>query len=150
MATIESLQAKSERVGECLIWRSNLWSNGYGYVWHEGKNRAAHRLSYELSIGPIPEGLDLMHSCDTPACIEPSHLSPGSHSENIQQMIDRNRRNTAKGSRHGMAKLTSGQVLLIRERYKPYCRANSTSAIARDLGVSQRAVWCAIKGETWA
>ncbi|WP_082445555.1 HNH endonuclease signature motif containing protein [Pseudomonas sp. FH4] len=149
MATRESLKARSERVGECLIWRGGLNPGGYGYVWHEGKNRATHRVSYEMNVGPIPEGLELLHSCDTPSCIEPSHLSPGTHAENMKEMSDRKRCNRPSGEMHSLAKLTEAQVSLIRNRYKPYCRINSSCAIAKELGVSQRTVWAVIKGITW-
>lgn len=149
MATLESIKARSERVGECLIWRGGLNAAGYGYVWHEGKNRATHRVSYELNVGPIPVGLELLHSCDTPACIEPTHLSPGTHQLNMRQMVERNRCNRPTGEQHGLAKLSEVQVAEIRRRYKPYCRTNSSCALAKEFGVSQRAVWCAIKGETW-
>ena len=150
MASKESLAARSVRVGDCLIWQGGKNQDGYGYVWHEGKNRATHRVSYELHRGPIPAGLELMHSCDNPSCIEPAHLTPGTHSENILDMVAKGRREHAAGTRHGMSVLTPEQVATIRQRYRPYCRKNSTSALARELGISQRAVWCALKGETWS
>ncbi|WP_123351021.1 HNH endonuclease [Pseudomonas brassicacearum] len=149
MATRESLEARSERVGECLIWRGGLSAAGYGYVWHEGKNRATHRVSFELNVGPIPSGLELLHSCDTPACIEPSHLSPGTHAQNMQDMVDRKRCNRVSGEQHHLAKLSESQVAELRRRYKPYCRTNSSGALAKEFGVSQRTVWAAIKAITW-
>lgn len=149
MATLESIKARSERVGECLIWRGGLNSNGYGYVWHEGKNRATHRVSFELSVGPIPVGLELLHSCDVRACIEPAHLAPGTHAQNMQDMVDRNRCNRPSGEQHRLAKLSEIQVAELRRRYKPYCRKNSTCALAREFGISQGVAWAAIHGKTW-
>ena len=53
---------------------------------------AAHRLAYTLAVGPIPPGAILLHSCDTPACVRPDHLRPGTRRENSQDMISRGRR----------------------------------------------------------
>lgn len=149
MATLESLNARSERVGECLVWRGGLNPGGYGYVWHEGKNRAAHRVSYELNVGPIPEGLELRHSCDMPSCIEPSHLLPGTHAENMKDMVERKRCNRPSGEAHALSRLSESQVAEIRSRYKPYCRMNSSCALAKEFGVAQGTIWAAIKGRTW-
>jgi hypothetical protein len=64
---------------------------GYGYLWLEGKMVRAHRLAYELFVGPIPTGLLVLHSCDRPWCVNPEHLRVGTHADNVRDCVDRAR-----------------------------------------------------------
>lgn len=66
----------------CWIWLMNRNPKGYGTVWHEGRCWLAHRLSYTLTIGPIPEGKQLDHLCKRPWCVRPDHLEPVTNTEN--------------------------------------------------------------------
>lgn len=72
------LEVRTERVTEtgCWVWTGRLNRNGYGRVYHAGKERMAHRLTYELLVGPIPEGLVLDHVCRVRCCRNPYHLEP--------------------------------------------------------------------------
>ena len=98
----------------CWEWIGAIERNGYGRFKLNGKMILAHRLSYELHKGPIPSGMCCLHSCDNRRCVKPDHLSIGTHKENIQDKIDKNRQ--AKGSMHGKSKLNEDQVLLIKKR----------------------------------
>lgn len=60
--------------GECWLWAGQVNAKGYGILYVAGKNVRAHRLSYELHIGPIPSGLVIDHLCYTPGCVRPDHL----------------------------------------------------------------------------
>jgi hypothetical protein len=73
-----------ERAG-CWPWRGNLNSNGYGRLYVGIHRRAAHRIAYELLVGPIPEGLTLDHLCRNHACCNPAHLEPVTNRENIMR-----------------------------------------------------------------
>lgn len=69
-------------VDGCWIWQGGLSKDGYGKVKREGKTIRAHRLFYQLHKGPINEGMVIMHSCDKPTCVNPEHLSMGTHLDN--------------------------------------------------------------------
>lgn len=61
----------------CWVWvGSRLSRNGYGRVWHEGKERQVHILVYTLLVGPVARGLHLDHGCRVRPCANPAHLEP--------------------------------------------------------------------------
>ena len=68
----------------CRLWLGATTGGGYPIIRVAGKNVYAHRVAYELRHGPIGGGLQAMHSCDTPSCIEPDHLVAGTHRENVE------------------------------------------------------------------
>jgi hypothetical protein len=84
----------------CWLWMKTKYRNGYGWLKVFGKNFLAHRYSYELHKGPIQEGMEVMHTCDNPACINPNHLEMGTHTQNMRGAAERNR--LRKGDRHPM------------------------------------------------
>ncbi|MGW0052081.1 HNH endonuclease signature motif containing protein [Nocardia nova] len=69
----------------CWIWTACLDREGYGQFGVGRGHRAAHRVSFELHRGPIPEGHELDHLCRTPACVNPAHLDPVTHTENVHR-----------------------------------------------------------------
>ena len=78
----------------CHEWRGNRNDQGYGTITHHksGLHKArAHRVMYEIAHGPIPDGLHILHSCDNPPCVNPSHLRPGTDAENSADLIERQR-----------------------------------------------------------
>ena len=66
----------------CWEWNGYVRPNGYGQF---GRNQAAHRVAYELGVGPIPQGMELDHLCRNRRCVRPSHLEPVSHPENTRR-----------------------------------------------------------------
>lgn len=74
----------------CWHWTGCL-SYGYGKFSIEGKNMGAHRASYEIYIGPIPEGLHVCHSCDETTCVNPDHLWAGTHLDNMEDKKFKNK-----------------------------------------------------------
>lgn len=86
----------------CWLWTDSWTPAGYGIIslgGRRGKKTGAHRAAYELYVGPIPEGLDILHRCDTPCCVNPDHLYPGTDFQNRKDMVDRGR---AVKSRQGL------------------------------------------------
>lgn len=67
----------------CWQWRNSLASDGYGKFWIAQTQFLAHRFSYQLYIGEIPEGLQLDHQCRNRGCVNPEHLEPVTQKENI-------------------------------------------------------------------
>lgn len=144
------MREKSEPDGECLIWTgSTLGKHKYGGLKVGRTMLYAHRLSYELSKGPIPKDMVVMHTCDRPACINPEHLVLGTQKNNMEDMYAKGRNTPTKGEINGRAKLTIEQVRAIRARFVPYCRKNGSGAIGREYGVTNEAVRSIVRGDTW-
>lgn len=97
----------------------------YGRSVRSGQSEAAHRRSWILANGPIPDGLFVLHRCDNPKCVRPSHLFVGTQAENVKDMQQKGRarggfkkgRRDRQGSRHPMSKLLEREVIAIRRRY---------------------------------
>ena len=84
-----------EPTSGCWLWSGAIADTGYGSIRTsrpEPRTLLAHRLSYELTNGPIPEGLELDHKCRVRCCVNPEHLEPVTHSVNHRRGIGFNRR----------------------------------------------------------
>lgn len=128
----------------CRVWDGRInKENGYGRIGFMHKQWRAHRLMYTLMLGPIPRGMDLMHACDNPRCINPNHLSPGTHSQNIADAYERGRKSVAQGSFHPNAAFTQEEAQRIANSLKP------VSELATEFGVSKSAIYRLRNGSTW-
>lgn len=76
--------ANVDKSGDCWTWTAGRYPTGYGMFGVNRVPRGAHRVSWELTHGPIPAGLEVCHSCDNPPCVRPSHLWLGTHRQNIE------------------------------------------------------------------
>lgn len=111
----------------CWIWQGSHRGK-YGSAFYQGKRMGAHQLSYILTNGPIPDGLEVCHSCDNPLCCNPSHLWIGTHFQNMHDCIQKGRFNAGKviGTDQHSCKLDDTKVREIR--------------VLLDAGVSQRKI----------
>lgn len=132
-AEIDALRKKIEDYSmpappsTCRLWLRGSLRSGHGIVSVGSKQFLASRIVFFLKHGYLPP--EVRHSCDTPPCIEETHLLPGTHRDNMRDMVVRKR--SAIGERHGSAKLTEAQIIEIR-------RSSETQrAIAARLGVGR-------------
>lgn len=121
----DNFYTRCEKTQTCWNWTGNLNMHGYGYAMFKGKVWIAHRYSYFLSKGDIPEGMEVLHSCDNRKCVNPDHLSIGTHMDNMIDMI--------RKGRH--AHILSNQT-----KIKIANSNKSTSELALSFGVSERTI----------
>jgi hypothetical protein len=129
----------------CWEWKGTLNAKGYGRITSQGRRMYAHRYSWIVHRGDIPDGLCVLHDCDNAMCVNPDHLHLGTKEDNNREMAERNR--SQSGSSRYNAKLDEGKVREIRTRYST--GTVSQHALARDYGVSAMAINRAINGTRW-
>ncbi len=67
----------------CLLWTGGGTTDGYGQCYYQGRKYMSHKWHYEVTVGPVPEGMDLDHLCEHRRCLDPSHLKISTHQENL-------------------------------------------------------------------
>lgn len=127
----------------CKLSTKKPYSNGYVYVWFEGRNVRLHRLVFYRAHGWWPPVV--MHTCDTPICEEPAHLVAGTHQSNVADRQTKLRQ--ARGESQGLAKLTERQVLDIRNRH---AAGESYRALASAFGTNFSNIALIVKRKTWS
>lgn len=143
--TKERLMKKVARTpGGCWEWTGTRYWTGYGLVIADKVRYAAHRASYMVHVGTIPEGKVVCHKCDNPACINPEHLFLGSKADNSADMVSKNR--SALGERNAKAKLTEAQA---REVLSLRGTGESLRKVAQQFGVTAKAIHFIWQGVRW-
>lgn len=127
----------------CWLWAGQVDKDGYGRVTYLGEQGRAHRKSYELTCGPIPEGLMVLHSCDNPRCVNPKHLSVGTVVDNAADMMSKGRSAVRIGALNTGSKLTERQARLI------FADRRHRTEIAAEFGVSIWTVHDIKSGRSW-
>lgn len=90
------------KTATCWVWTRSVNTWGYGQIRNEkGTYTTAHRISWRLHRGEIPEGQAVLHTCDNTRCVRPDHLFLGSQADNMRDKVGKGRQ--AKGERHGMS-----------------------------------------------
>ena len=138
--------AKVKKAGpnDCWEWQAYTNTGGYGRFKAGGNDiLLAHRYSYELHHGPIPDGSIVMHSCDNPPCCNPAHLSVGTHKENAADKVDKGRGFSLRGEVNPKSKLTEEAVRTIR------ASSERSVVLAEQYGVNRVTIAKARYGRSW-
>jgi hypothetical protein len=132
----------------CVEWQSFVNRGGYGRLYQKGKMHLAHRVSFELFSGPIPDGLCVLHQCDNPKCVSPSHIRLGTYRDNALEMYarGRGRTNFSRGVGNGSSRLTEDQVRLIRSMQGT---GKTCKEIGDEFGISDVSVGRIWSRENW-
>jgi Autographiviridae endonuclease len=133
-------------VSGCWLWTGAKFRKGYGAI-GRGKdaegNLRANRASWILHVGEIPDGLQVLHKCDNPPCVNPAHLFLGTNLENRLDMVNKGR--GCKGERHHCSKLTEDDVFEIRNFYRQLPRV----PVSKLFGVSRQAIDFVLSKKNW-
>ena len=127
--------AKVDKSGDCWVWTASLLKTGYGCIRINKTTFRAHRIAYEIAVGPIPDGALLRHTCDNPKCVNPSHLLPGTHKDNVQDALERGQ--MKRGEEAPNAKLSALEVETIRAKLAEGVEGRT---LARQFDVSEATI----------
>ena len=131
----------------CWIWQASTVEDGYGQIRSGGtgsKMLKAHRVSWELRHGPIPNGMGVLHSCDNPPCVNPSHLFLGTPDDNQKDAVRKGRQ--TRGEKIARATTTERQAISVKTMF---IRGMKQTTIGKALGLTKYVVSQIIRGKTW-
>jgi hypothetical protein len=128
---------------ECWPWTAFISPDGYGKFNYPGC-QLAHRFSYELENGPIPDGLQVLHRCDNRPCVNPRHLFLGTLEINMEDRNEKGRQ--ARGSSHASAILSEADIPVIRSAL---CAGAKSAHLAASFNVDPATIRDIKSGRTW-
>lgn len=133
-------------LGPCWLWTGGMLVSGYGQIRGEnGEYYNTHRVSWQLAYGPIPDGLEICHSCDNPPCCNPTHLFLGDRADNAADMAAKGR--SIWGTRNHFARLDDERV---GEIYRLWHAGGVTQEeLASQYGVHRNTIYRIIYRKTW-
>src|SRR3990167_298323 len=134
---------------ECWMWNGSKDREGYGsvYRWENRKRiyiTKAHRYSWALTNGSIPDGLKVLHHCDNPSCVNPSHLFIGTQSDNMKEMYNKNRANN-RGSANPNTHFSEAEIISMRGNYK----RGDAASLAKKYNVHIDTIYNIIRKVQW-
>ena len=139
----------ANRNSPCIPAEGCLNAQGYGHVRHNGRVVRANRLAYVtahgLELSDIA-GVVIRHVCDNPACVNPDHLEPGTHTDNMRDMMARGRGRQPKGVHNARSKLTDDEVRSIRRRV---ANGEDRGHVASDFGINRSQVCRIFNRKSW-
>ena len=131
---------------ECWPWIGSRNSKQYGLFWTGERFKMGHRLSYELEVGPIPEGRMVCHSCDNPPCCNPNHLWIGDASSNRLDAMSKGRIRLLLGDLCPFSRLSTPEVMEIRELH---AKGETPKRLAEFFGVTSDSIRDVVYRRTW-
>jgi hypothetical protein len=140
--------SKVNKTATCWLWMGSKTTTGYGsFGISRGRIEKAHRVSWELHFGSIPQGMMVCHHCDVPLCVRPDHLFLGTQSDNMCDSRDKGRlyKPDVRGEKHGKSKLKEIEVVEIFTNPS----GESTRNLATRFGVAFATIWDIKKGRRW-
>jgi hypothetical protein len=141
----ERFWEKVDKSGDCWLWTAGcLTAGGYGSIRINGKAERAHRVAYTLTVGPIPDGMLLRHTCDNPKCVNPAHLLFGGKRENTKDALERGQH--VVGEKHYKAKLQNHAIATIRSAL---AAGVPGKYLAKQFGVDQTTISSIKLGKKW-
>lgn len=158
---IERFMSHVKKGSGCWMWMGGC-ARRYGKIWWGGRLESAHRVSFTIHIGPIPDGLNVLHKCDVRGCVNPEHLFLGTQSDNLRDMVQKGRNFflagddhpfrrdvtlVARGERASKSKLTEKQVLDIRKLSSS--GAATRSQLSQMFGVTPRSICDVLNRKSW-
>ena len=159
MTTVERFMAKVKKTNSCWIWIGSQAGRGYGHFWYEGRLHGSHRISYKLFCGSIPNKRYVLHHCDNPPCVNPSHLFVGTQRDNLVDASNKGRmatgdrngsrvkiENMLRGEKHGMSKLTIDEVREIRDRHDS---GETDKSLAQIFNIGKSQIGRIVRLESW-
>jgi hypothetical protein len=149
MPAEERLWARVDKggVNGCWLWTGPVNSWGYARIRVNGLNVQAHRYSWEIHNGAIPDDRWVLHKCDVRNCVNPAHLFLGTRQANVDDMMAKGRHMPLVGEKNGQARLTSEDVKEIR---RLHATGVAQRALARQFGVNRAMIYLIVRRKKWA
>lgn len=135
-----------EPTSGCWLWDGQRTTRGYGHFWFDGKDRKAHRISWHLHVGPIPNGMHVLHKCDNPPCVNPDHLFLGTNADNNADMMRKGRNRQPRGADKPHTKLSEEDVVAIYSLRHSLLKPQEVAAV---YGVGRTQINKIWKGTVW-
>jgi hypothetical protein len=134
----------------CWLWKASKDKNGYGIFKGELAGvlfTRAHRFSYALHTGDLLVGMQALHTCDNPSCVNPHHLFSGTNADNMRDKVQKGRHRAPAGEQNGHAILTERQVRRILKDPRPYAEIAAQYDVATSTigSIKQRHSWVHLK-----
>lgn len=130
--------------GGCHEWTGNLSRYGYGRFGINYKVLAAHRVSYEIHNGYLPDNLHVCHSCDNRRCVNPEHLFLGDDFDNMRDAAKKGR--MSRGESRPLSKFSDADIPEIRRRAMS---GETHASLAKEFGASQPTISKIVTGKTY-